>query len=229
MRLSDITISQIFQSTFFARSVEAFSFIDVLLTLLISGLIGFMIYMVYKKCSTSIMYSHSFNISLVVMGIISAMLIMAVTSNIAVSLGTLGALSIVRFRTAVKDPIDIVYIFWSIAAGIITGAGMFLSALLGSLFLGIILMLLSRRRSKYDSYLLIVNFEPLSLEPAIYTLLKENVKRYRVKSKNIYPGGICELTLEVAIAGENSMFLNDISETDGVTSAVLVTYDGRFE
>jgi uncharacterized membrane protein YhiD involved in acid resistance len=160
--------------------------------------------------------------------VITSMVIMAVTTNIAISLGMLGALSIVRFRTPVKDPLDIVYIFWAVGAGIITGAGMLLLALFGSLFVGFMIAIMSNLKVKQDPYLLIVNFESLDTEQSIFSLLNERVKKYKVKSKSIYPNGACELTVEVIIKNEDSDFLNLISDFEGVTNAVMVSYNGDY-
>ena len=228
MNINSITFADVFQSNFLVRALETFSVLDVLLTMAVSALIGFMIYLVYKKCYSGVMFSQSFHLSLIMMTVITALLIMAVTTSVVLSLGMLGALSIVRFRTSVKDPIDIVYIFWAIGAGIITGAGMFLLALAGSLFAAIIVIIMANVKSRLDPYLLIVNFAPVELEQRIYALLEDSVQRYNVKQKNILPGGVCELTLEVIIKKNGAGFLNTIASFEGVNNTACVSYNGDY-
>jgi hypothetical protein len=223
-----MSLETIFSSSFLSKSVESFSVIDVGLTLFVSALIGFLIYLVYRKCLKGVIYSQSFNLSLIMMSVISSLIILCVSSNFAISLGMVGALSIVRFRTAVKDPMDIVYIFWSIAAGIVTGAGMFLLALSGSLFIGIVIAIMTNVKAQNDPYLLIINFGRSDIEQEIYRLLNGSVKKYNVKSKTVYPGGACELTVEVIMKNDNSDFINIISAFEGVTNTVLVSYDGDY-
>lgn len=228
MSNSTVSFSDIFKSSFLSKAVESFSLVDMLLTMLISILLGFLIYFVYKKSYNGVMYSHSFNTSLVSISAITALVIMAVTANVVLSLGMVGALSIVRFRTAVKDPMDIVYLFWSFAVGIVTGAGFYLIALIGSIVIAIVVYNLSRIKSKNDPYLLIADISKLSLEEKINGALKDSGVRSNLKSKVIRPDGSCELTLEVRVSDETSKVLNTIAGFEGVSNAVLVSYNGEF-
>lgn len=129
--------------------LEAFrsvSYIDIFLGLACSFAIGMFIYFVYKRYFRGVVYSYNYNVSFVLMTMITTLIIMTISTNIILSLGMVGALSIVRFRTAVKDPLDIVYMFWAIAAGIATGAKMYPLAMIGSLAFGLTLAWLSKRK-----------------------------------------------------------------------------------
>jgi uncharacterized membrane protein YhiD involved in acid resistance len=222
-----INFNDIFKSSFLERSITSFSPLDVLLAIGISFLIGLFIYNVYRKTFSGVMYSKSFSISLIAMSMMTSLVILGVTSNVVLSLGMVGALSIVRFRTAVKDPMDIVYLFWSIGAGILSGAGLFPIAILGSLAIGFVLILFVRR-SKFDNpYVLIVKMNNEAAETLIMKSMETSVRRYIVKSKLINSSGI-ELTLDVRLKGMNTGFINELAKTEGVTSAVLVSYDGEY-
>lgn len=222
-----INFNDIFKSSFLERSITTFSPLDILLAIGVAFLIGLFIYSVYRKTYSGVMYSKGFSISLIAMSMMTSLVILGVTSNVVLSLGMVGALSIVRFRTAVKDPMDIVYLFWSIGAGILSGAGLFPIAILGSLAIGFVLVLFVRR-SKYDNpYVLIIKVRDEAVEAAAMKLLEASVRRTLVKSKSISAAGI-ELTVDVRLKGTETAFVNELARADGVTSAVLVSYDGEY-
>ncbi len=228
MNHSKITFADIFKSSFLSKAVETFSVVDVILTMLIATLIGFLIYYVYKKSYNGVMYSHSFNISLVAITAITALVILAVSSNIMLSLGMVGALSIVRFRTAVKESLDVVYLFWAFAVGIVVGAGLYLLAFVGSLVVAWILYGLSNLKIKDDPYLLIVELADASLEAQVFDALKDSVSKQCVKSKVIRADGSSELTIEVRVKQGSTQGLTAVSEIEGVSNAVMVSYNGEF-
>lgn len=219
--------SDIFKNNFLQQAVTNFSVVDVAVTLLISFLLGLFIYAIYKKTFNGVMYSRNFNISLVAMAMITTLIIMGVTSNIVLSLGMVGALSIVRFRTAVKDPIDIVFIFWAIAAGIVTGAGQYLLSIFGSLVVGVMLIVFTYKSVSEVPYMFIVNCGSAETEKMLLGKLQENVKRMKVKSKAVRAGQGIELTVEVRLKNEDTGFVNQLSAIDGVTDVVLVSYNGE--
>src|SRR5574344_575600 len=143
-----MTFSDIFKSSFL-ESVKEFSVTDVLIGMLVSLVIGLFIFVIYKKTFSGVMYSNGFALALIGLSLVTTLVIMAVTSNVVLSLGMVGALSIVRFRAAIKEPMEIVFLFWSIAAGIVIGAGMIPLAVIGSVIIGIILLVFANR--KYNS------------------------------------------------------------------------------
>ena len=131
---------------------------DIFINLLITLVIGIFIFYIYKKTFQGVLYTQAFNVSLVMVSLVTALIIMTISSNLILSLGMVGALSIVRFRTAVKDSMDIVYMFWAISVGIANGAGYFKISLIGSLFIAAVLIVLSRYRESSNPYLLIINY-----------------------------------------------------------------------
>ena len=157
---------------------------------------------------------------------ITSLVIIAVTSNVVLSLGMVGALSIVRFRTAIKEPMDIAFLFWAIAVGIVLGAGLIPLAVIGSVIIGIVIVIFSTRKIGDTPYILVVSCENGEAEKAADSLIKEEAKKSILKSKSVTKSGI-ELTYEIRIK-EDTDFINKISENNGVTNAVLVTYNGEY-
>ncbi len=221
-----MTFSDVFKSSFLSN-INAFSTVDVLLALGLSFVLGLFIFLVYKKTYQGVMYSDSFGVSLIAMSMITSLVIIAVTSNVVLSLGMVGALSIVRFRTAIKEPMDIAFLFWSIAVGIVLGAGLLPLALIGSVIIGIIIVVFSTRKLGDTPYILVVNCEDAATETAVSALLKEDAKKSLLKSKAVNKLGV-ELTYEVRIQKDSTEFVNKISDTTGVSNAVLVSYNGEY-
>ena len=171
----------IFQSSFLEYT-GAISMLDMALALALSFALGLFIFFVYKKSYAGVMYSASFGVTLIALCMITALLILAVTSNVVLSLGMVGALSIVRFRTAIKEPSDIAFLFWSIAAGIVLAAGFIPLAVLGSLFIGVILVIFSRYKSFEQPYILVVHCENGEAEQNTRAFVTARVRRLSLKS-----------------------------------------------
>lgn len=199
----------------------------IIITLGVSFLIGLFIYILYRRVFSGVLYSKSFNISLIGMTMVTAMVIIAVNSNLVLSLGMVGALSIVRFRTPIKDPTDLIFLFWAAAAGIVAGAGFYTLAALGSAIVGLILFLFIKSSSLDTPFLLVVNCENDESEQLLHTQMGNLVKRYNVKQKTVTPGNI-EMTLEVRLRDQEGKFVNRISELGGVKNAVLISYNGDY-
>ncbi len=224
---STISFSDIFKSSFLERSVTSFSPLDILLAIGVAFLIGLFVYSVYRKVYSGVMFSRSFSVSLIAMSMMTALVILGVTSNVVLSLGMVGALSIVRFRTAVKDPMDIVFLFWSIGAGILCGAGLFPIAILGSLSIGLVLVLFIRR-AKYDNpYVLVLKLKSEAAEATVQKALSSCVRRFLVKSKTVGASGI-ELAVDVRLKGADTGFVNELAAIEGVTGVSLISYDGEY-
>ena len=221
-----MTFSDVFKSSFLSN-INSFSTLDVLLALGLAFVIGLFIFLIYKKTYQGVMYSDSFGVSLIAMSMITSLVIIAVTSNVVLSLGMVGALSIVRFRTAIKEPMDIAFLFWAIAVGIVLGAGLLPLAIIGSVIIGIIIVIFSTRKIGDTPYILVVSCENEETESVAYELIKEDAKKSLLKSKSVNKLGI-ELTYEVRIKDDNTGFVNKISACDGVTNAVLVSYNGEY-
>ena len=221
-----INFSDVFKSGFL-ENFAGFSLTDAVIGLGVSFLIGLFIYFIYAKSFSGVVYSSSFNASLVLMTMITALIILGVTSNVVLSLGMVGALSIVRFRSAIKEPIDIVFIFWAISEGILCGAGLIPLALLGAPVIGGLLLLFSLRRDYSEPFLLIVRFDDPKAEEKITKTAEKNVKRLRLKSASVI-GEETELILEVRLDRGEKSFVRVISKMPGVSYASLVSYNGNF-
>jgi len=199
----------------------------ILLTLGLAFALGLFLYFVYKQTFRGVLYSRSFNHSLIVITLVTALVIMAVTANIVLSLGMVGALSIVRFRTAVKDPMDLVFLFWSIAIGIVTGAGLYILALIGSLVIGLLIFALSRMPTGEAPYLLVVHSATEEGDTLVQSTLKGRHQRFAVKSKTISPAGI-EATYEIRLRNGAADIVKEIAAIEGIEDAVLVAYNGDY-
>ena len=221
-----MTFNDIFKSSFL-ESVTGFSLSEVLLAMLFAVIVGLFIFWVYKKTFTGILYSSGFALTLIGLTLVTTLVIIAVTSNVVLSLGMVGALSIVRFRTAIKEPMEIVFLFWSIAVGIVIGAGMIPLAVLGSVIIGIILLIFANRKNVENAYILVLNCENEEAENTAAELLKNTVKKYRIKSKTVNADGI-ELTSELKIKDDKMAFVNQMNKITGVKNATLVSYNGVY-
>ncbi|MDO4281821.1 MAG: DUF4956 domain-containing protein [Peptococcaceae bacterium] len=221
-----MSFNDIFKSSFL-ESVSEFSLIDTILGMGIALIIGLFIFVIYKKTLTGVMYSSGFALTLVGLALVTTLVIMAVTSNVVLSLGMVGALSIVRFRAAIKDPVEIVFLFWSLATGIVIGAGMIPLALLGSAIIGVILLLFANRKIHNNPYILVMNLANEDAENNVLSVLDKSVSQYIVKSKTINAAGI-ELTAELRTKDATTAFVNRIHEIDGVENATLVSYNGEY-
>lgn len=221
-----MTFSDVFKSSFLSN-INSFSTLDVLLALGLSFVLGLFIFFVYKKTYSGVMYSDSFGVSLIAMCMITSLVIIAVTSNVVLSLGMVGALSIVRFRTAIKEPMDIAFLFWAIAVGIVLGAGLLPLAIIGSVIIGIIIVIFSTRKIGDTPYILVVSCADESVENDIKELLRSDVKKSLLKSKSVSKSGV-EMTFELRVKGDDTSFVNLISSMSGVSNSVLVSYNGEY-
>lgn len=221
-----MTFSDIFKSSFL-ESITEFSPLDVLLSMAASLVVGLFIFVIYKKTFTGVMYSTGFALTLVGLALVTTLVIMAVTSNVVLSLGMVGALSIVRFRAAIKEPMEIVFLFWSIAAGIVIGAGMIPLAVVGSAVIGVVLLLFANRKSREDAYILVLNCADEAAEQAAMDLVRKVALRCGVKTKTVNRNGI-ELTVELRIKKDDTAFVNRVMELPGISNAALVSYNGEY-
>ncbi len=221
-----MTFNDIFKSSFL-ENIASVSFLDMALALVLAFGIGLFIFLIYKKTFSGVMYSAGFGVTLVALTMISTFVILAVTSNVVLSLGMVGALSIVRFRTAIKEPMDIAFLFWAIAAGIVLAAGLFPLAVFGSVAIGIVLLVFANRKAHTKPYIVVLRCENHDSELAATEFLKKQVDRCVVKSMTTQQGAV-ELNVEVRMRDDNTDFVNILSEMNGVSSAVLVSYNGDY-
>ena len=208
-----MTFNDIFKSNFL-NNVTSVSIVDMVLSMVLAFCLGLFIFLVYKKTYQGVMYSSSFGVTLIALTMITTLVILAVTSN-------------VRFRTAIKEPLDIAFLFWAIAAGIVLAAGMIPLAVFGSVLIGIILLIFVNRKSHTNPYILVVSCDDHENEKNVTEFIKENTLRHSVKSKTAQKGCI-ELNMEVRLKEDNTDFINVLADMEGVNSAVLVSYNGEY-
>ncbi len=221
------TFGDMFRNSFLEMFPDTIDPWNLVLTLGMSLLLGLGIFLVYRKCFIGVVYDHSFNISLVVMTILTAVIIVTISSNIMLSLGMVGALSIVRYRTAVKSPLDLMFMFWSITTGIAAGAGYYYIAWIAFLFVTLVFAVLRGVRQRRETYMLILNY-------ASQTDIEEEVRRTlhpfrsKVRSK-VVRGDATELTVELLLKDDNLNLVNTLSSIEGVNDVTLVQYRGSYE
>lgn len=196
-------------------------------TLLFSFALGLFIFFIYRFSYKGVMYSKTFNVTLIAISMITSSIILAITSNIILSLGMVGALSIVRFRTAIKDPIDVAYLFWAIGMGIVSGAGLWKLALMSSVVIGIILFVFSKITDVNTPYLLVISYQTEETNDLVFQLIESEAKRYRLKSK-VFNGEGYELTVEIRERKTTAGLVNKIGGINHVNSVALLGYDGDF-
>ena len=218
--------SDVFKSSFL-ENVTGVNVVDMLLALVLAFCIGMFIFFVYKKTYMGVMYSSSFGVTLIALTMITTIVILAVTSNVVLSLGMVGALSIVRFRAAIKEPLDIAFLFWAITEGIVLAAGLIPLAVFGGAVIGVMLLIFVNRKSHYNPYIVVFQCEDHKSEEAVRKYLEEQTVRATVKSKTAQKG-LIELNMEIRLKDDNTDFINSLSEMNGVKTAVLVSYNGEY-
>ena len=199
---------------------------SILLSLITAFMISVFIIWIYKKTYTGVVYSKSFSLSILMLALVTTLIIQTISSNIALSLGMVGALSIVRFRTAVKEPVDTGFMFWAITAGIMAGANLYLASIIGSLMLGILYYICYMMGLKMNSkYLVIVKYDD-SVEDDIKNILSK-LKKYKLKSKSKSKNNV-EMTFEVELNDGTQKLVDKISKIYGVQNCSLISYQNDF-
>lgn len=212
---------QLFSDALNFTALTPAGMIAAMLSALVCGII---IFLVYRFCYRGIVYSDNFNVLLVMITSITGFIIMTISSNVVLSLGMVGALSIVRFRTAIKDPLDIGFLFWAIAAGLTAGAGLYFAAVFGTVLIAVIYVVFSLIKKQKRSYLLILRYEDKA-EANVGAIL--GGMKYRLKNKT-KTEGMCELTVEVKVKNNDASSVSRFQEVEGVTSVTLLEYSGEY-
>ena len=221
MSFSDI-LKKLFLDGFSSSDIN---FITAAAAMLVACCVGLYIFVVYRVLTKKTFYSKTFNISLAAITVITAAVIVTIQSNFVVSLGMVGALSIVRFRTAVKDPMDLTFLFWAIVAGIICGVGMALIAIILSLILTAGIVVLDKLPVAKAPMMLVVNASDMDAEKRIMDAVAKYTKYSTVKSRNM-TGNALDLIVELRTAAGSDL-LRDILQEEGITSASLLSHDGE--
>lgn len=220
-----MSIQDILKKSFLSQFDSDLSTTSIILSLLVAALIATYIFGVYRVVCRKAFYSKSFAISLPVISMITASIIMTIQSNAVISLGMVGALSIVRFRTAVKDPMDLAFLFWSISVGIICGAGLYELGIEASLLITIVMLLLHFIPNVKPALLLLVNGNGTQLQQELESVLKTNTSFYKVKSRNVTNSGT-NMIIELKTKNENAL-VDAVSALSCVESVTLMTHDGE--
>ncbi len=220
------TFASLFDSTLLTKAAT-FSLIDTVICMAFALALGGFIALVYKKTFAGVMYSMTYGVTLVAMTMISTLILMLVTSNVVLTLGMVGALSIIRFRTAIKEPMDVAFMFWAVAVGIVIGAGMIGMAIVGSLLIGVAMLVLCNRKQTVTPYILVLRLADSAAEKAVMQVVAPAVKKSQIKAKTVTVNGI-ELTLDVRLKGDDTDFVTQVSGLQGVQCATLVTYNGEY-
>ncbi len=216
--------SDIFKNSFINDASMDLNFYNIIMSLLAAYICGMIIYFVYKNFYKGVLYSHNFNILLVMVSMITAFIVLTISSNIILSLGMVGALSIVRFRTAVKEPLDVGFLFLAISVGITCGASLYLMSFVCTIVISLVYILLVKLKTNTHVYLLIVKYDQ-KVSDEVLNLLSD--MKYALKNKTIY-GAVTELTVEMKLKTADTDFVSAFSQLEGVHSAALINYTGDF-
>ncbi|NOG60122.1 MAG: DUF4956 domain-containing protein [Proteobacteria bacterium] len=226
--MDQVTFADVLQKSFIAMSMgstDRITTLNILLNISMSFLIGMFIFYIYKKTYQGVLYQRSFNISLVLASTVTSMIIMTISGNLILSLGMVGALSIVRFRTPVKDSMDLIFLFWAISVGIANGVGYFNISIVGSIMIAIFMLLLTRSgKGVADTFLLVLQLSDTSKEENILGEIQKQTDLCSIKSKTVSDTGT-EITLEVKVKQGQTEFMNSLQADAGVVRATLVSYD----
>ena len=219
-----------FKDVFKKSFLEGFTSMDITTgkiaaTLIVTALLALYIFAIYRLVTRKVFYSKNFNISLAVMSLITAAIILAMQSNLVISLGMVGALSIVRFRTAIKDPMDLAFLFWSISIGIICGAGLYEIALVTSVGVTVFILVLDMLPVGKAPMMLVVNSSEMNGEKAVLEVVGKYARYYKVKSRNLSKGRL-DLVIELKVK-EESALVSEVAALDGMLSASMISHDGE--
>lgn len=219
-----------FQDVFKKSFLEGFTSMDITsakiaATLFMTALLALYIFFIYRLVTRKVFYSKNFNISLAAMALITAAIILAMQSNLVISLGMVGALSIIRFRTAIKDPMDLVFLFWSISIGIICGAGLYEVALVTSVAVTVFILVLDLLPVAKAPMMLVVNSSVMDGEAAILEVVDKYAKSYKIKSRNLSKGRL-DMVVELRVKDESGL-VSEVAGLEGMISASLIAHDGE--
>ena len=219
-----------FKDVFKKSFLEGFNGMDITTakiaaTLFVTALLALYIFAIYRLVTRKVFYSKNFNIALAAMSLITAAIILAMQSNLVISLGMVGALSIVRFRTAIKDPMDLVFLFWSISIGIICGAGLYEVALVTSVAVTVFILVLDMIPVSRAPMMLVVNSSKMDDEQAVLDVVSKHAKSYKVKSRNLSKGRL-DMVVELRVKDESGL-VSEVAALDGMIGASLIAHDGE--
>lgn len=225
MSIQDMIKKSVLEAENFSNVISLDMALDIVINMVVSVLIGYLIYRLYRRYYNGVIYSRTYGLTLVGMTTLTCMVTLAISTNIVISLGMVGALSIVRYRTAIKEPIDLLYMFWAITSGITVGAGMYLLVLVGFIVMAAFVAVTFGRKSTTSAYILMVQYAGNETYDRIIREL--NRVKYHVKSQ-IFKNGIQELTLQITCSESKLVFVEKIQELADVEQVSFVKYNGEY-
>lgn len=230
--MDQITFADVLQKSFVAMSmggIDRITTLNIIINVGMSFLVGMFIFYIYRRTFQGVLYQRSFNISLVMASCVTTLVIMTISGNLVLSLGMVGALSIVRFRTPVKDSMDLVFLFWAISSGIANGVGYFSISVVGAILISTFLILMSNVKSgESNTYLVVIQMNSENNEALLFEEIEKGAEKYAVKSKVLYES-FTDLTVEIRLKEQSSDFLNKIKSQAGVSRVTMITYEQDLE
>lgn len=225
MSVQDVIKKSILESDMYNQAISASTILTILIDLFVALLMGLLIFVIYKRYFKGVIYSRNYAMTLVGMTVLTCMVTLAISTNIVISLGMVGALSIVRYRTAIKEPLDLMYMFWAITTGITVGASMYILAVITAVIMIVFIMIFSRGGGGRNAYILVVHYK--GDETGDEILRQLNRVKYTIRSK-VLRGPDVELTLQVRCKNDNTVFVERIRDLSGVTDAILLEFNGEY-
>ncbi|MDD3277263.1 MAG: DUF4956 domain-containing protein [Lachnospiraceae bacterium] len=225
MSTSDVIKKSFLEAFGGNQTLTAGTVATIILSMIVALLMGMFIYFIYRKMFAGILFSRSFATTLVGMTVLTCMVTLAISTNVVISLGMVGALSIVRYRTAVKDPMDLLYLFWAITTGITAGAGMYILTMVAAVVLVFVIYFLNYRQQNSKIYILVVHYTGDEAGDGVLKTLGKI--RYNLKSKTLH-NTQTEMAVEVAPRGQDTFFAEKIREIEGVQDVSLIQYNGEY-
>ena len=225
MRLQDYFKNSVWESFASSQGLTLDTTTQIIASMAVALVMGLFIYKIYQIYFGGVVFSRSFATTLVGMTVLTCMLTLAISTNIVISLGMVGALSIVRYRTAIKDPMDLLYLFWAISVGITAGAGMYVLAVTASIIMVVLIHILYHRQKTGMIYIMVVHYQDEMAGDEVLRAMKK--LRYQLKSKT-FRGDLTEMTLEVYCRSDNTVFLEKIKAIEHVKDVTLIQYNGEY-
>lgn len=226
MSIKDVIKKSILESDMYNQAITASTIMTIVIDMIVALLLGLLIYKVYQKYYRGVIYSKNFAIALVGMTVLTCMVTLAISTNIVISLGMVGALSIIRYRTAIKEPLDLMYLFWAITTGITVGASMYILAAIAFLFMFIMIIGFQRELTEKDAYIVVIHYQGDETGDQIIQLLGKKLK-YSVRSKILRDENV-ELTLQVQSKNSNLVFAEKIRNLKDVADVAVIQFDGEY-
>jgi uncharacterized membrane protein YhiD involved in acid resistance len=231
MSVKDAIKKSILESDMYNQAISSSTIITIIVDMAVALLMGLLIYYIYRRFFKGVVYSRNFAMTLVGMTVLTSMVTLAISTNIVISLGMVGALSIVRYRTAVKEPLDLMYLFWAITTGITVGASMYILAVIGAVIMIVFIVFFSRETAGKKAYIVIVHYKGDKAGDEIIRImdnLKYSIRSYSIRSKVLRSDDSVELTMQVRVKADSLVFTEKIKAMEDVSDVTLLEFNGEY-